>query len=79
MIKKNNNRYQPGFFDVMLDVCSLAQDLNNDRKFSFTRTFMENALPNWRQTYGQLLHPCPYQVNILDNIYIILKKVNGLV
>jgi hypothetical protein len=58
-IRGNVNQYNPGLFDVRLNVCDLGLETN---KFSFSRFFFEKAVPEWKERYGHLLHGCPYQV-----------------
>jgi hypothetical protein len=32
---------------------------------NFGKYFLDNAVPNWRENYGHLIHPCPYKVRKL--------------
>jgi len=61
MVKTSSNKYQPGLFDVVLDVCELTKDLNKE---SFTKMVLDNLIKDWRENFGSVVHPCPYSGKI---------------
>jgi hypothetical protein len=83
--------YQPGLYDVDIDICDVAKNLYSKNQ-NFGRFFLDNAVENWRENYGHLLHPCPYLVsrkivryhftpfclNFLKGYHIINRTITGL-